>query len=716
MQAKTHLQSTVFGVAQILCAIAFIFTSIHTLRAQDLEEIVIDRKALEIVYTGKDKTLKAEAKAAYSEALENLAEGDRLYGLGKVAYKRDAIPYYLKVWDYNPNNAQLNYKLGLCYLLTPENHKSSEYLERAYALDPNVSALIHFNLGRAYHLNSQFETATKYYKEFIRKTDPELLQQFSREVADPALYIQQCQNAAVLTEGSPQRIVVENLGKTVNTRFAEHSPVINADESVLYYTARTDDATGGLQMGEYYEDVYVVHKINGVWQKPQNIGVPINTKEHDATVGISADGQTLILFKGSTGNGDLYISQLKGDKWSNPKPLSNDINTKYHESSASMSADGKMLFFSSDKKTDNLGQHDIYVATLNDKGEWADPVNLGKNINTSEDEIAPFIHPDGRTLYFSSKGHNSIGGYDIFKSVRDAQGNWSIPVNMGITVNSPDDDVFMVISANGKRGYFATENSSGYGSLDLCVLRFLGPEKPLLESTEEILIASLDKSIAGKSRDKGPAIDQVRLTIVKGVVKDALSNEPLEASIEIVDNARGEVISTLSSNAKTGDFLLTLPSGKNYGIAVKREEYLFHSENFDIPEARTYQELEKDITLYNMNPGSKIVLRNIFFNSGKSELLRESDTELDRLYQILRDHPTLKVEISGHTDNVGSQDYNLKLSENRAKAVVDYLTAKGIPSNQLTYKGYAYSQPIAPNNNDENRALNRRVEFKILAK
>jgi len=323
------------------------------------------------------------------------------------------------------------------------------------------------------------------------------------------------------------------------------------------------------------------------------------------------------------------------------------------------------------------------------------------------------MHPDGRTLYFSSRGHNTMGGFDVFKSTMNDDGTWSKPENLGYPVNTPDDDLFFVMGGSGKHGYYSSSNDNGYGDYDLYMITFRGPEKPPVLHNEDNLLANVapvGESVVAEKVE----IKTMRLTILKGTIKDAMTNNPVEAQIEIIDNTKNEVVSVNTSNSSTGKYLVSLPSGRNYGIAVKAEGYLFHSENFDIPAATGYQEVTKDILLNKLAVGQKVVLRNIFFDYGKSTLRSESYAELDRLVKLLTDLPKLKIEISGHTDNKSSLQYNQKLSESRAKAVVDYLISKGISANRLEYKGYAYLQPIATNDTEEGRQQNRRVEFKVL--
>ena len=652
-------------------------------------------------------------KEGLKKALNDIKEGDKYYLESEVKYKL-AIDYFLNANKFNPNNAELNYKIGKCYLYSNDKTKCIAYFEKSYQLNPNLTEDIRYFLARGYHLDMQFDKAIEHYKAY--KDKPKVKDK-QEEVKDALKKINEC-NIGKEQVKNPARVFIDNLGQTINTKYPEYGPVISADESVLIFTSRRDNTTGGAMdpyIYEYFEDIYISDNTSGKWSPARNMGQPINTEEHDAIMGLSADGQKLFIYKDDKGDGNIYECDLEGEFWSKPRKLDKNINTFFHESSACLSPDGRVLYFVSDRPEGSLGGRDIFMSNKEDKGKWGKAINLGPAINTPYNEESVFIHPDGKTLYFSSQAHKNIGGYDIFKSVNE-NGKWSEPVNLGYPINTPDDDVFFVLSASGKHGYFSSFRPDGYGEKDLYLITFLGSEKPLALNTEDNLIASIAEPVREIIIEPVVEVTTAKITILKGVVTDASNQQPLEADIELVDNQKNEVIATFKSNSKSGKYLISLPSGKNYGIAVKATGYLFHSENFDIPAVADYQEITKDVQLKNVAVGSKIVLRNIFFDFAKYSLREESTSELGRLTQLLINTPTLRIEISGHTDNKGSAETNQKLSENRAKAVVDYLIQHGINSNRLEYKGYGFTQPIATNDNEEGRQLNRRTEFKILSK
>ena len=492
---------------------------------------------------------------------------------------------------------------------------------------------------------------------------------------------------------------ISNIGKELNSPFADYAPVINADGSEMYFTSRRPvtkkekkNATASSE-NIYYTTFDANNK---KWITSSILPTPINDpKRFNSVIAISNDGQRMLLYRDDKyGNGDIFESVLNGKTWSNPEKLPAPINSEYMESSASISPDGRTIFFVSNRPG-GQGGLDIWSCTKNQQGQWGNAKNLGSSVNSTENEEGVSIHPDGKTLYFSSRGHKGLGGYDIFSTTLE-NGNWSTPKNLGAGINSPGDDVYFVMEANGKVGYYSSTRKNGEGEKDIYRIEFSSPEK---EKT-------------------------ALLTLFKGLVIDKTTNLPLDAEIEIIDLEKNEQITTLKSNAASGSFLVSLPSGKNYGINVKKEGYLFYSENMNIPIAANYKEIIKTVLLDKLKAGAKIVLKNIFYDYNKSILRSESINELNRLYELLIQNPQLKVELSAHTDSRGNNDYNNKLSQERAQSCVDYLIKKGISEKQVVAKGYGKQQPLITDveiNNikteiDKETAhqQNRRTEFTIL--
>jgi len=660
-----------------------------------------------------DKRLDEETK-------QLIKKGDSYIYFGQRNYNK-ALEYYIQAFNNNnEDNAALNFIIGECYLKTNNKAHSILYLQKAHNLNSRVDKKINYLLGQSHQSNADFDAAIDEYEKYIKyykKANRSLLQEeIDQNLIEIYKKIEECKTGIEMTS-NPIRVFIDNIGDSINSSFAEYGPFITADATKLFFTSRKAATYGGKTSNidyQYYEDIYVSNYIEGNWSAPVNLGKPVNSKTNDAVIGISLDGQKLFIYRDANG-GDIYLSKLKGDKWSRPSRLNKKFNTNSHESSATFSFDQRSIYFVSDKSdTNGFGGKDIYKCKINSKGKWEEPVNLGPTINTPYDENCVFAHPDGKTIYFSSKGHKTTGGYDIFRSTYD-NGEWSEPENIGYPINTVGDDVSFTLSANGKTGYYASSIIGGKGDKDIYVITFLGPEKEGILNTEDNLLAGIIKPVREKVIEPNVKIKTNQLTILKGIITDDFTKEPIEASIEIVDNEKKEVIGIFESNSKTGKYLVSLPSGKNYGIAVRSKGYLFHSETLIIPASSEYQVIYKNIALKKLDVGSKIVLRNIFFDTGKDSLRYESFTELARLYKLLTDFSNLKIEISGHTDNVGSAAYNKPLSEKRARAVVNYLIIEGINIDRLEYIGYGFEQPIVSNDTEDGRQQNRRTEFKILS-
>ena len=676
-----------------------------------------------------DKKLFKDRKSEFKDALKALEEGDKLLQPAPIPRYSQAIPFYEEAYAFNPNSSYLNYKLGICYLNSIYKFKSLDYFKKSYALNANRFDDIHFYLGRGHHLRMEWDEAITEYNKFKKKLNPKDHLELINETTK---HIKECESGRELVK-DPVRLWIDNMGKSINTEYPEYGMIMTADASEIFYTSRRPSTTGGGKdpfLDEYFEDVYTSRRNEkGKWSPSTNIGSPINTKGHDAAVALSPDGSKMIVYIDDNGDGNLYESQRDGDDWSKPKKFNKEISGPFQEPSAWYSSDGKLLYFVSDRPLEKRGDakdKDIYVATWDEEKEkWLNVERLPENINSIYNEDGIFLHPDGKTLYFSSEGHNSMGGYDVFKTVKQDDGSWSDPVNVGYPINTPDDDVFFVVAASGRHAYMTSFREGGFGDKDLYKITILGPEKEPLLGSEDILLASMDAPITTKAIE--PKVEvSMSLAILKGIVRDDKTKEPLKASIELIDNETGEVIAEFSSDAKSGRYLVSLPGGKNYGIAVKAEGYLFHSENFDVKQDAEYKEVEKIIDLKKVEVGESIVLRNIFFDLNKFSLRDESINELNRLTKLLNDNPKLRIEISGHTDSRGSASYNKELSKNRAKSVVDFLIDKGIDANRLEFAGYGKEQPIVTDAEiaklkskrdiEDAHQENRRTEFKILAK
>lgn len=667
---------------KILSSISLLcFLSIFNLSAQTKDPNFEDK------FMDADEKFSAVYQDGKSEAIA--------YAKGGYA---DAIPGLLALYKEDPTNCNLAFKLGVCYrnsrqlrsqaipyfsaatVSVSPGYKGSSYKERRAPL------IAYQYLGDAYHLEYKFDKAIEAYEKFItvmaddKSTDKASVEETNRK-------IQMCKTGKKLM-ATPDHVKIENLGANINSSYADYAPVLTADQKTLIFTSRRKETTGGKMddLGNYFEDIYMSNKTSTGWDKAVGIGPPINTEFNEATVGISPDGQTILIYKDDNGDGNIYSTTLSGDVWGTPVKLNDNINSKYWEPSAYISADGSTMYFISNRPG-GYGGRDMYMSKLVD-GDWGKAVNMGPTINTPYDEDSPFIHADGVTLSFSSNGHNTMGGFDIFTSIMAPDGTWPEPVNAGYPINTTDDDVFYLVTPNSKKAYFTSFREGGLGEKDIFTVTYL------------------DKK-------------ETALTLVQGTVLYNDTKPAKDVVITVTDNANGKLIGTYYPNSKTGKFLYILTPGKNYNITYETPGHLFYSDNIDIPKDSKYYETYKSISLVPLVVGNKMTLKNIFFDFDKATLRTESTVEINNLLKLLKTNPSMKVEISGYTDDKGTDAYNQKLSEDRAQAVVDKLVQSGVNKARLTSKGYGKRMPAAHNekpdgeDDPDGRQLNRRVELKI---
>jgi outer membrane protein OmpA-like peptidoglycan-associated protein len=519
----------------------------------------------------------------------------------------------------------------------------------------------------------------------------------------------------------PARVNINNLGKNINSEYNEYGPVLHPSDSMLYFTSRRkheENEKRWLGDKKFYSDIFYSVKKNGGWQKAKLVPKDLYSKDNDAVLEITTDPERIYIYLGDKDGGDIYYYEKKDkNKWKGPKEFSKLINTNHKESSMSITSDGRTVYFVSDIKEESLGGKDLFVSNLNNKDEWTYPKNLGGLVNSSLNEEGVYINPTEDKLYFSSEGHNSLGGYDIFYSERDVDGNWKEPVNLGYPVNTPYDDVlFTLIDENGKKAYYSSIHDDTYGKKDLYEIIFLGEEKELLtlEALEPISWNVKPNNDLLFSTPEKLAIDTTLYLV--GNVMDSMVNKGINSKIQVIDNESNKVVSTFITDS-LGEFVIRLPEKKKYGVEVTAKNYLFFADNINLNQMQINNDtIYHDFYLDKVEIGKKVVLENIYFETGSDKLKPESYPELERVVKLLKNNPSIKLEISGHTDNVGSYLANKNLSQARAKSVVDYLVDKGINKNRLKYKGYSFTQPIAPNDTPQGRQKNRRVEFKILEK
>ena len=632
--------------------------------------------------------------------------GDAHYG--KKEYKQ-AITAYLQALEINPDDAQVNLKTGMAYLYSETKSLAARYIDKAYRLNPGINDEINYHLGVAFQNTNEFRKAMDQFEQFKKKKSK------LASIADKK--IAECRIADSLSQYE-LNVIIENLGPAVNTPFNEYSPLISGDGNTLIFTSNRTDDERAARAGTNYEDIYITHKNGETWASSKMISTNINQKYNDAAASLSPDGKTLFLYY-EDGEGDIYYSRLEGDQWTKPKPLNRHINTAlFWETSASITADGKRLYFASNRPG-GYGELDLYVSELDGKGDWGKAVNLGPTINTAGNEDAPFIHPDGVTLYFSSDGHPTLGNADIY--VAELKDNkWSKPENIGWPINSWEYDGFFTISADKKKGYYSTLKEGGMGDADIYSITFLEPKYKPKPKPQPVVAEPVARTVQPKSTDFVDPIvqkqkEQKVVTILRGKVIDENTADALGATISLIDNTTQKVMSRISSDPATGDFELIIPHGGNYGVATERQGYMFNSINFNLPKFAEFQEIDTHIIMVRAEVGSKVVLKNIFFDTGKADLKPESVAEVKKIGEMLSADPNLKVQINGHTDNTGTVASNKALSLRRATAVVDYLVANGIAADRLSAKGYGSERPIVSNDDEEGgREINRRTEIEIV--
>ena len=623
----------------------------------------------------------------------------------------NAYLYYKKAYDFNSSNAVLNYKMASVLLLTNRKEFAKEYLDKAMLLSSEFPDDFHFFYGMVLQLEGEYEKAIESYQYFLDNSKKKVVERYSVLVKK---YIEECALAPEILSNE-YRIWVDNI--SINSEYDDWSPCLSADGGILIFTSNRMNENIISEIGFFDQDIYYSNLSGGNFKDVSSL-VELNTSSDDVSGGLSYDGQRLLIYKEEDGNTDIFESKLSGKYWGKAtRKLGEKLrggNTDKDETFASFDPPDVKVYYITDGGYS--GNKDIYFSGVMNKERniWGQGQSAGA-INSNFQEGSVYIHPDARTMYFSSKGHNSIGGYDIFVSYVDDLGHWGSPINLGYPINTPYDDLFYSATASGRHAYIASNRAGGKGGLDIYKVTHWGPDKLMTSDFEDQLMASIASPVSDNSVSEPIIFVEKQLTIFKGKIIDGVSKEYLAASIDIILNETGEIYASAFSNSVTGKFLLSLPAGKNYGISVSAEGYLFHSENFDLPKGDGFNMVTKDIELNSISVGSNITLKNVFFDTGKWDVHKDSYAELDRLVELLLELPSLRIEISGHTDDVGSESFNNLLSQKRADAVVNYLVRKGVKSSRFTSKGYGQSRPVSSNSNDEGRSQNRRTEFEILS-
>ncbi len=627
-----------------------------------------------------------------------------LFGFVKVQAQDHAISSSSKEAIQNYDNAQK-------VIRNHDYEPAKNFLLEAIRLDPNFSEALE-SLADILRIQKNYSEAIKRYKSilslrpyFIAKTYFSLGESLFNVMRYPEAiqYFELCEKQSGQSDDrirslhrflenayfgkkameNPEPFNPINLGQGVNSTSDEYLPSLTVDDSTLLFTRKENRN----------EDFYVSILGEGnVWKRAEYLPGNINRPEYNEGAGsVSADGKTLYFTlcdrPGVLGRCDIYTSEWNLDHWGTPHNMGANINTEGWESQPTISADGNTLYFSS-SRSGGFGGFDIWKSERNYYGTWGLSVNLGDQINTAGNEISPFIHPDNETLYFSSDGWVGMGGKDLFFSRKSSSGKWNKPINLGYPINTAGDESSLIVTADGAKGLFASNSLKGFGGYDLYSF--------------DLYTGAMPKQV----------------TFIKGNIADSSTRSKLDAFLEVVRLRDGEVVYAKSTDNVTGSFLAGLKMGENYSFHISKKGYLLYSESFSLKDPKKKNDLEYAksifINLRKIALGKKDILRNLFFETNSYILKKESKNELSQIIRFMKINPSVKLEISGHTDNIGENKNNQLLSENRAKSVLEYLIKAGkFMPNRFSSKGYGKSQPIASNKTEVGRAENRRTEFKI---
>lgn len=572
---------------------------------------------------------------------------------------------------------------GEFYEETKKDSSAIDAYLHALAVDSVKYPGAWYFLASLEYVNGYYEQAIAHYNQYLQF--PNISEKRNNAIRKDIL---NCEFAIEAIK-NPVPFEPKNLGASINSEHNDYFPCLTADNGTLLFTRLLPDARAftGRQ-----EDFYVSVNKDGEWKPAIEIGNPINTEYNEGAPSLSVDGNKLIFTACESINGyggdrqgygrcDLFMSQKSGYLWLEPENIGQPVNSRFWESQPSLSADGMSLYFVSNRENN----YDIWVTQLNEYGDWGIPEKLNDNINTKGYEGSIFIHPDNQTLYFSSDGLIGMGGLDIYVSRKDSTGDWGVAVNLGFPINTHKDENSIVISAEGELAMFASDRVDGFGGLDIYEFELYEEARPQF------------------------------VTYIKGKVFDNETNTKLGARFELIDLNTSDIIIQSQANVGSGEFIVCLPTNREYALNVSHDGYLFYSENFNLDGIHSNTEpFLMDIPLNRIKAGESVVMKNVFFEHDKYLLLDGSKVELGKLISFLNHNPDVKIEIGGHTDNVGDVAYNLELSQKRAKAVNDYLVEQGMDQVRLLYKGYGESQPVDTNDTEEGRANNRRTEVRIL--
>lgn len=630
--------------------------------------IILLSPALSYAQNYQPEKINKKAVRQYELAMEKVSDDSE-------TDLRTVIPLIQKALSLDNNYADAYLSLAGIYGQFKYYDSAVYYFEKARAID--AAYFSEYNLPYSINLAGlgRFDEALKAVNTFLENPR---LNETSRKAGQ---YRQRCYQFAVdYAKAHPlggYQFNPVNMGPEINSEESEYFPSLTIDGKQLVFTRR---------LNNFNEDFFESWKENDKWTVSRPLPGAINTNQNEGAQHISQDGQMLVYtgcnFEDGLGSCDIYFSIRTKQGWSQPRNIGRPINSEYWDSQPCLSPDKRELYFSS-RRPDGFGGSDIYVSRRGADGRWSEPENLGPEINTYGEESCPFIHADNETLFFVSNALPGYGGDDLFMVKRLPDGKWGKPVNLGYPINTIENEGSLTIAADGVTAFYASDRGDSYGALDLYTFTLRPDLRPLKTSW------------------------------VKGKVFDKKTREGLPSTVELTELSSNRIVSTLQTD-EDGNYLVTLPTGKDYAFNVNRKGYLFFSDHFSLTTQDTASYFERDIALQPLENKASLVLKNIFFDVNRYDLKPASEVELDKLVALLRENPTIKIQINGHTDNTGSPADNLTLSQRRAEAVVNYLTSKGIAANRLSSKGWGETRPVAPNTTEEGKAANRRTEMEIV--
>jgi outer membrane protein OmpA-like peptidoglycan-associated protein/tetratricopeptide (TPR) repeat protein len=589
----------------------------------------------------------------------------------------DAITQINEALKIEPNFVDARLSLAGIYANLKNYDESVSQFEKAFVLDSVYSKYYYLPYSISLAGTGKFDKALEAVNNFLNTKG---LNERSIKAGN---FRKKCYDFAIEYEKKHTTNTYlfnpKNLGENVNSVNLEYFPSLTIDGKKMIFTERIKGN----------EDFFESEFVNGTWGKAKPLEGTINSTDfNEGAQNISQDGQVLYFtgcnFPDGLGSCDLYISRLTKQGWSHPENLGTNVNSEFWESTPSLSPDKNDLYFSSNIPG-GFGGKDIWVSHKTTTGKWSEPLNLGPQINTAADESCPFIHADNQTLYFNSNGHLGYSDKpDLFLAKKLESGSWSEAKNLGYPINTIDDEGSLIVASDGKTAYYASDRNDTRGGLDIYTFELREDVRPL------------------------------KTLWVRGKVFDKKTNDGLPCTVELTNVFTKQTISKLQTD-EDGNYLITLPVGKDYAFNVNRKGYLFYSENFNIGIKAPDSTYSIDIPLQPIEANATVILKNVFFDTKQTILKPESITELDNIVRLMNDNPRLKILISGHTDNVGTPSDNLKLSAGRAVAVVNYLSAKGIKNERLSFKGFGETKPIADNKTENSKALNRRTELGVIS-